>query len=501
MPNTLQTLTPSQIPTFCFLPNHSRQSEKFQPDDDAHHHSQIYDANSFCDYALAALKASPRSLTPRTVAQLKSPTVQLQVKRDLVEEHVDRRVQLFFQQAILCHKTPFYYEASGAEDQIGSGQSLKVKSKAILKTQAAHSSTFPCLYASLRDEDGDPDPSTQFVFLKHSAAYRSHNATVELPDYVNKTDTRLDGKTSENKLRARSLKLINRCASGSLDPVKATRLFLKIFIEESDSLADALGEDDPRKQVAEIYRDHARGIKEEIQGSDEIFDRIMGVKLCEGEDEGLLREIVYRRRFTLIQQAEFIHSQIAKKVFKAQAKIFGTKISKIKSVDFRLRFALLKQFSGQSRRTLEKLFCVSLEQLSASAVSRQKLRSAHQALSDSQKKKIAVLSRDLRALFSDLQRREFLFRAELFKDLRTRLKDWTQGQFSARYRRAHPHSPMSQAMVSRLEQPTRVAAKAVYATPLSQRCKDMTVQKARNISSVFGIDPGLFLPSLFTSEE
>lgn len=500
MPTTLQTLTPAQIPSFCFLPNHTRQSEKFQSDDDAHHHSQIYDANSIVDYTLTALKSSPRSLTPRTVAQLKSPTAQLQIKRDLVEEHVDRRIQLFFQQAILCHNTPFVYEANGAEDQIGSGQSLKHKSKAILKTQAAHSSTFPCLYACLKDEDGDADPSTKFVFLKHSAAYRSHNATVELPDYVNKTDTRLDGKTSENKLRARSLKLLNRCATGALDPVKATRLFLKIFIEESGSLADALADTDPRKQVAEIYRDHASAVREEISGSDEIFDRIMGVSLCGGEEEQLLREIVYRRRFTLIQQAEFIHSQIAKKIFEAQAKIFSTPIKNIKSIDFRLRFALLKQFSGQSRRTLEKLFCVSLEQLSASAVSRQKLRSAHQALSESQKKKITVLSRDLRALFSDLQRREFLFRAELFKDFRTRLKDWTQTQFAARYKRAHPHSPMSQAMVSRLEQPTRVAAKAVYATPLSQRCKDMTVQKARNISSVFGIDPGLFLPSLFTSE-
>ncbi len=498
MGTALVSLKPADISSMCFLPTKKRSSSAgFSEEPDAH--TQIYDTNGICDFALREL-IKQKTLSTTDIAPLKDPKKQIAFKKDLIEGHVERRVQLFFQQAILCYKTPFIYEANGAEDQIGEGQTLKTKGLCY-KTQAAHSSTFPCLYASLKKEDGTKDPKTTFVFLKHSSAYRQHNATVELPDYVNKTDTVLDGKTNEKKLRARSLTLLNRCAKGDLNPVKATRIFLKILKEGSAFLVKKLEETDSRKKVAKIYEAQAKEILANIRDSDEIFDRIMGVKLHQQDDqESLLREIVYRRRFALIQQAEFTQSQIAKKIFETQNQIFQTRAKAVREVDYRLRYALLKEFTGENLRSLEKLFCTSIAQLEVTLKTKQKLKGTYEDLTQAQKKKITSLAKDLRKLFRELQKEEWTFRSKLFKDLRQEFKRWKQTEFVDKFKEHSPNEPMSQPMVSRLEQPTRIDTKTEYSTPITQRRKYIDVAKAQKIAGTFGVDNGLFLPALFTSD-
>jgi hypothetical protein len=479
----LANLTATNIREVCFPANKKRVSVGLLPhQEDNSWYPQIYDTNAI---------ALPKEEIPKKIS----------THKPLIEDHVERRIQLFFQQSILCYNTPFIYDANGAEDQIGQGQSIKT-GKTTHKTQAAHSSTFPCLYACLKKGNGEGDPKTRFVFLKHSSAYRQHNATVELPIYVNQTDTALDGKTYEGKLRTRSLTLLNRCAKGTLNPVKATRIFLSILKEETASLAKKYEETDPRRQVAKIYETQAKEIQRDVQSSDEIFDRIMGVNLQSQDNQEVpLRELVYRRRFALIQQTEFIQSQIAKNIFATQNQIFQTKIENIRGVDRKLRYALLKEFSGENLRSLEKLLCTSIPQLESKPTSKRNAQSDYAKLTLGEKKKIKSLAGDLRRLFRELQKEEWVFRSKLFKDLRQKLKEWKQSEFVDEFKASFSDEPMSQSMVSRLEQPTRVDSKTEYSTPIAQRRKYIDVSKARKIAETFGIDEGLFLPALFTSSD
>src|SRR3990167_4639778 len=179
--SSLHQLTPGNISTYCFSPTKGRRALSILSPSTGKWEQQVYGANSICDFSLEALVKSKQPLSEEQVTLYSDPLARIEAKKEEIEGHLDRRVQLFFQQALLCHDTPFFYEAQGAEDQIGKGKTLKVSPKTTYHTQAAHSSTFPCLYASPWNADGTSDKSRRFVFLKGSHAYSQHNATVELP--------------------------------------------------------------------------------------------------------------------------------------------------------------------------------------------------------------------------------------------------------------------------------------------------------------------------------
>jgi len=95
---------------------------------------------------------------------------------------------------------------------------------------------------------------------------------------------------------------------------------------------------------------------------------------------------------------------------------------------------------------------------------------------------------------------ELNYRSELFKGLRVDLNCWTQKEFVSEFRNAHVGESMSQSMVSRLEHRARVQRNAAhYSTPLSQRRKEIDEDKALFIAETFGVDNGLFLPSIVSS--
>jgi len=424
---------------------------------------------------------------------------------DLIESHVDKRTQLFFQQAILCYKTPFYFEAEGAEDQIGSGRTVTVEGNTF-KTQAAHSSTLPCLYAYPRNIDGTPDTSKKIVFLRHSHSYNLHNSTVELPISVNQTDTYIDGKKSQKEqLRSRTLNLINQVALGNLNPEKATIKFLKNFIVVLKTSLDNLKSDDLRYFIVKkFYLPRVNQSLAELNYNPEFFDQILGVNLNTQDQQVLIRKIVYRERFKLIQKAQDIESIIAKRVLEAQNKIFPKrqKIS-LKNIDNDLRLAILSKSRSSLQRRLSKLFCTSTGQLLSSFNDKTKSSKIknNKSFSQKHKKVISDLLREIRASFRELEHLEFSYRSQLLRNLRTNFKDWTQKKLVEVFKQYFPAEPMSQSMVSRLEQVSQTPRSIIYKTPESQRRKELDVSKAEKIAQVLGIDLGLFLPSLITSEE
>jgi hypothetical protein len=489
MATSLNKLDLNNFSDNCFLPTYQRETTKFQKD--AKFHSEIFDVMSIFDNEL------PK--TPLRVKEKKyfqDRNVVIQDKKNLIEDHLDRRIELFFQEAILCYNTPFYFEAEGAENQIGTGSKT-------FSTQAAHSSTFPCLYAYLKDENDQKIESSKFVFLKHSHFYNAQNATVELPTEVNQTDTALDGKINEKKLRDASLKIINDIAEAKISPIKATKRFILILEARLKKMLQESEENTSRHLVVKIYLDHVLEIKENLNNNPHVFDQLMGVTLPTKEKN--LREVVYRKKYNLIQQAEFIQSKIAKKIFDAQKQMVGIRTKSFKNVDYRLRYIILKSSKNNvEKRFYERLFCTSLDQLTACLnYKKDRLRTFQNITIIFQEKNKDIINQlhiDLQILRKDLEKLEIEFRSSLFKGLRVEYKNFSQMDFSLSFKIKHPEEAMSRSMVSRLEQPSREKpTDQKYKSPLSQRRKEMTIDTAKKIAETFEIDFALFMPSLITS--
>lgn len=500
MGRILDEINQSNFEEHCFMPLQKREQVDFEPHEGEKWYLQIFNSNSIKDWELSELKLGSRTINQRDIDHYSNKKELIRDKREVIEQHLDRRIQLFFQQAILCYNTPFIYESEGAEDQIGIGSTVKMLNH---KTQAAHSSTFPCLYAYPKDEHGNLDRNKRFVFLKYSHSYNQQNATVELLLEVNQADTELDGKIGQQKLRNAAIKIINDAALGKINPTKATKRFLKVFEERLIKMITELNKNDLRRDVLEIYLSHLREVRNEIKEGPAIFDQIMGVILPSSET--VLRDVVYKKRYELIQQAEFIESQIAKRIFQAQRDMLGSRVKSLKSVDYRLRYILLnKSGNEQERKFLEKIFCTSAEQLRTNIENKaDKLRRVENSVNKFEKthrEKIQNLTRDLRVFRKELQKLEFDFRAKLIRGIRVEFKNWYQREFVAHFKELYPHEPMSQSMTSRLEQPSRLPSKLIYATPESQRRKEIDIGKAQKIANTFGIDVGLFLPGLIASE-
>lgn len=417
--------------------------------------------------------------------------------QDVIVLHMERRIQLFFEQAILCYGQPFVFDAKGADDQYGAGTTFS-KDGYELQTVGAHPSTLPCLHAYEKDEDGLRIEKTRFVFLKHSSSYEQHNATDEVPIAVNHADSLID-----KEFRAQALRLINRLADKRLTPDKAIFKFMKKLAEHIESLIETLDEEAPKRRVLEIYLDTIRDKEQGFEESKADFDMMMGVKVEGAADEDVLRDVVYRKRYTLLQEVELIESKIAQRIMKAQNKIFGQKAKKLSRVNNALRYALIKK-SGDERheRCLEKLFCTSVATIDAH---NQRLRKGFSPrfVGDTNKIKDKAtefdnLQRDLRALFRELDAMEMNFRSHLFKGIRVQYKEWTGAEFVAAFKALYPNESMSRPMVSRIEQATRLNLRQ-YKTPLSQRKKGIDLAKAQKIAKAYGVDVGLFLPALASS--
>jgi hypothetical protein len=502
---TLQQISLANYKEECFQSTGKREKIDFCDHSEDKSHLQVYHAPSEKNWDLFELKRKKRSPTQADIAYYADRKKLIETSQELIGQHVNRRIQLFFQQTILCYNTPFFYDAEGAEDQIGVGSEVRLSPEVTHKTQAAHSSTLPCLYAYPKDANGQIDRSKRFVFLKYSNFYNQHNATIELPIEVNQADTRLDGKSGEEKLRDAALSITNRVAQAHMKPTKATKEFLERFEENLNQLINTLAENDLRRDVFQIYLVEVCGVRAEINQSKELFDQILGVKNI-SESEKILRNVVYKSRFDMIQKAELIESQIAKRIFEAEKATLGSKISSLKSVDYRVRYILLKGASkDRERKCYEKFFCTSLEQLQSTIKNKQeKFRRVENAVGQFETKyqtQINDLRRDLRVLFRNLETLEFEYRSKFFRGLRWDYKQWYQREFVEAFKVKHPDEPMSQPMVSRLEQPSRLKpGEGIYATPECQRRKEMDIGKAEKIASTFDIDVGLFLPGLLTSD-
>jgi len=480
--------------------------------DEDQHHKQIYHANSYVDFFLSKVRDQCEVLTDEQFAFYKDIDRVLKKKADFIEQHVDRRIQLFFMQLISVYRMPYHFEWVEAQDEFGKGGNYKLEhggGEITFQTEAAHSSTLPSLVAYPRDEwesfqRGGRDKPKGFVYLKYGHSYMQHNATMELARCVNRADCLIDGTHKNSKLRNRAIRIVNAVAEGKYDPRKGTKLFMRQLDRFIRSEHAKLKAEDPRGKVLAQYLDRVEDVRPEINSDEGYFDTLLGLNL-EHPRENVLRRVVYQRRFKLIQNCEAIEGKIARAILKAQNQMTKRRAKSLKNVDYRLRYVLLEEADPRLKRILERLFCVSLDQLRAGfSLNSERLRRFEKkeritAFRTQNAREIEKLKRTLRRYFRELNNEELNYRSHLFKGLRWDLNGWKQEEFSEKYLAKYDDA-MSQSTVSRMEQRARKTdPNKVYATPLSQRRKDIGEEKALRIADIYDVDPGLFLPGILSS--
>ena len=142
---------------------------------------------------------------------------------------------------IVCHKTKLHFESIGAEDQGKSATAIHMRmnnqAHKYVVRNAAHSSGNPCLvaYDNAQWEKylaKKADKPQGFVFLKDTDYYRTVNATMNMPKWINDADREIDEKTKKSLLRSKGESLINRSAQGLVYPDKGMQEYIQEALNE-----------------------------------------------------------------------------------------------------------------------------------------------------------------------------------------------------------------------------------------------------------------------------
>lgn len=446
---------------------------------------------------LNTIKEAPRSGIPKSTATaLGDASIQIQERRDLVEMHFDQRISLFFIHLITCWNTPYEFHIGEANEQLGGGtNSVKIEGggTASCRTRAAHSSTLPGLLFRKRESD-----EKWSVYLKGSHTSNLHNATIEFHECLNLADSFIDGTTlNRDKLRTKSIALINKVAQDRLKPIAAMHEFMKVAIKVLDQKIKELDERVPKRAVLEIYLERAREVSYVMQQDEAYFDQLLSMKIMGDNQEQSLRKAVYTSRFKLIKDAQLIETQIAQRILAMNREINGSETTSLAKINADFRFHLLHKSKGTLQRSLQRFLGTSHEQLDLNYDLRNKIqkKQKREKYYQEHKGKFDTLFRDLRSLFYNMHRVEALSWSEGIRTIR-KTRGWTQKITALYHRILYPSIPMSTSTYGRLERTAQPDTKNNYATPESQRKKPVSPSIAQTLSKVFRVDPGLLLAHL-----
>lgn len=414
---------------------------------------------------------------------------------EMITEHVERRVLFFFQQLIAVYKTKLYFESVGASDQAVPAAAVFVKvngsTQELTKRQAAHSSTHPRLIAydnqawKKHKEQGDPKPEG-FVFLKGTDYYRTQNATMNMPKPINDADREIDEKTASSKLREKSAILVNKASQGELTPDQGILEFCKealVEVRAGKARLIAANKDPAVQKVLSKYEDNLIVIMQQIQGDASFLENFLNIKFGDGLDAkstGVLLKI----RYAAIRNLNIKQAELVQKV-DAVRKIVLTAVSHGRKPDYfdlAFRATVIEQtHTNEDRQRLEKLFNFSPDhfaaQNNATAVAKY---TKTKGLLAPHLQDINFVAREILQDMRRLRTEESYQRAQITKDLRE-MKGWIQRRLGDEVKKQFPDAAASQSTISRIES-----------------CKKLvTPQIAGELSQVFGVDSGLFMPHFF----
>jgi len=444
---------------------------------------------------LSGVMAAKAQLTAPQVAYYSTSEGTVALSVDGISLALDKRVALFFQQAVLCYKmSDFVFSTGGADAQIGTSPAIKLGSapSVTLKREAAHSSTIPTLIAHARDGS----TPNGLVYLKGGGSYHDHNATVGMPECVNGADELIDGNGKDGKLRDTAIKILNLVAQG-LDPVQATKDFCKAFEKQVHDTAQPLPAQESRRLVLGLYEQQITEIKQGMAHNPLFFDQLLGVIVHSSHpQEEKLRKAVYQKRYDMIRFQQVVESRIAKRIEAMKAQMSTNDKSF-------LEYMLLKAFSEtQESKIIEKLLGKTAAYFEKENPSTplKTFKTRVENLLAKYHTPLNNLMRYLRADFRELSCAEFTYRAGIFRNLRVEVNNWFQKDFQ-RECLEKTGTKVSRSWVGRMEELARIPTKSAdqYKTPINQRRKYVTLANAELAATTFDVPVGIFLPCLFTS--
>jgi len=195
--------------------------------------------------------------------QLQQPERLVEKYTITIQGHVNERIFLFYQQLLACHKTGQQFDNVPPLHQGESGAPIRSqKGKPLVRRDAAHHSTLPCLVA-VREEQ-------KSLYLYGSDYYKAQNATTVMPRFVNIADCGVD-----DPLRPAALKILNRCAKGEISPRVGLKKFIRIFSRKSEEL----------RRTYEIFEKSGKEILETVEKEPERLSRFAGIGAYASEVE------------------------------------------------------------------------------------------------------------------------------------------------------------------------------------------------------------------------
>lgn len=435
---------------------------------------------------------------PISVQAPPDPRAVIREYRKMIREHVERRLLFFFQQLIVCHQTKLHFESVGAQDQGKSADAISVNVNGHLNKfavrQAAHSSGNPCIVAYDKSQwqlyqAGKIGEPPGFVFLKDTDYYRTVNATMNMPKWINDADREIDEKTVHSKLRSKGNAIINRDAQGLVTPDQGMMEYIQEALTEVHSAQRRLGQGqkDPEVQEALVYYEKYLIKFQGIIRTDPTFlEKFLNLKMGDTTQDERSKRIILQMRYAAIRNCQVNQSALLQKIEALSqhilAQLKARNGQKSDNFDAAFRAVVVEHArTDENRKRLEKLLNFSPFNFEAQLQGGTKTKYFNTKASVSvYNAQINFLVRDILEDMRKLRTQEMYERAQTVKELRG-MKNWTQKKLGQEISQVFPFAAASQSTISRIE----------------NRGKLVTERIALEFSHVFGVDPGLFMPHFY----
>jgi ribosome-binding protein aMBF1 (putative translation factor) len=170
-------------------------------------------------------------------------------------------------------------------------------------------------------ETGSQKPG--HIYLKDTDYYRTQNATMSMPKWVNDADREIDEKRSESMLRTKAEAILNDVSQGHLTPHDALVKFLKEAQDEVGSAVTRLKDRVNQEQVAKvlkIYQEVITGIQKAIGEKPHFFWRLIGLKKCEEE---ACQPLIFCIRYAAIRDYQIKQAALMQSIDVVKKEIFA----------------------------------------------------------------------------------------------------------------------------------------------------------------------------------
>jgi len=440
---------------------------------------------------------------PLSVQQLPTHAALVDDYASMIEEHVERRILFFFQQAISCYRSGLHFEAKGAMHQAKSATKITIKRGATtaekITRQAAHSSTLPCLVAySKQAWDAHIATPTQpkppgYIYLKNTDYYRINNATMNMPRWINDADREIDEKRSTSLLRDKALVIINSTSLGLQTPDGAVTLFMRDAIFEVDAAKQRLVLSNQQPEVVRVldyYARYFRHFQTEIRGSFCFLGRNLDICFDPAMVQANQKRLVLKLRYGAIRKIQVQQSKLIQKIAGVRKNILTLLNRNRKPAYFEpaFRTKIIASANGdKNKQRIQKLFNFSSHnfehKINQKAQGQQTRFNNTKALLNNLpihteiNNLTVVLVREM----GQMRQASVAQRATTTFQFRT-INQWTQKELGQKWMSAYPHAKAtSQSTVSRIERGTRIISDA----------------ESLQISTLFKVDQTLFMPQAF----